>query len=360
MHIQRTRIAASNYSWLVIDDNGLPIAPIQEFVRHLEFTEKSPNTIRAYAHHLKLFWEFLDDERDNWHAISINHLARFIHWLRSKDSQIICFTSTSKRAETTVNSIMTCLSSFYRYHKQLGNTQVELNEPSTYATHQRYRSFLHHIHKHNPIYKKIISLKKTHKMPKTLSKNQIEVILAACLNTRDRLLIALLYETGLRIGQALGLQHEDIQSWDNVIQIIPREHLINGARTKSRKPYIVHVSPNLMELYTTYINEFLINEPLHQHVFINLKTCEPLKYQSVRSLFNRLFKKTKIEITPHMFRHTHATELIRQGWEAHLVQKRLGHVSIQTTLDIYSHLDTQDLKNAYEDYLLKRSHDAKK
>ena len=55
-----------------------------------------------------------------------------------------------------------------------------------------------------------------------------------------------------------------------------------------------------------------------------------------------------------MLRHTHATELLRHGWDCAKVQRRLGHSSIQTTLDIYSHLDTRNLKEAFITYQAKK------
>lgn len=55
-----------------------------------------------------------------------------------------------------------------------------------------------------------------------------------------------------------------------------------------------------------------------------------------------------------MFRHTYATELIKQGWDMALVQKRLGHTNIQTTVNTYTHLTDGDLKEAYQAYLKQR------
>lgn len=350
MKVQRICLGENHYSWLVLGDNALPIKPIQEFIRHLDYTEKSPNTVRNYANHLKLFWEFLANENQDWQLITVSHLSRFIYWLRSNHTKVIPLTATSKRAETTVNCILTCLSSFYRYHKQIGNTQVEITEPCLYGNN-RYKSFLHHVHENKTAHKKIVKLNTVKELPKTLSEAKLKAIFAACSNLRDKLLIRLLYESGLRIGQALGLQHQDIQSWDNVIQVIPRKNHVNGVCSKSRRPYILHVSTDLMKIYTDYINQYFTDIPQHQYVFLNLTTLEPLNYRAVRQLFIRLSQKIGFAVTPHMFRHTHATELIRQGWDAALVQKRLGHASIQTTLDIYSHLDSQDLKIAYQQFL---------
>ncbi|WP_039230549.1 tyrosine-type recombinase/integrase [Bacillus thermotolerans] len=87
---------------------------------------------------------------------------------------------------------------------------------------------------------------------------------------------------------------------------------------------------------------------LHFYDAINKK---PLKYQSVLDLVRRIVKRTGIEFTSHMLRHTHATQLIREGWDVAFVQKRLGHAHVQTTLNTYVHLSDQDMKNEFNKYL---------
>ncbi len=55
-----------------------------------------------------------------------------------------------------------------------------------------------------------------------------------------------------------------------------------------------------------------------------------------------------------MLRHSHASELLKSGWEMVLIQKRLGHSSIQTTIDTYTHIDTKQMKEAFQQYLLSK------
>lgn len=74
----------------------------------------------------------------------------------------------------------------------------------------------------------------------------------------------------------------------------------------------------------------------------------PLTYKTVDSLFRRLSKKIGIKVNPHLLRHTHATELIRAGWDMAYVQQRLGHTDIQTTINTYIHLKDEDLFTAYQ------------
>ena len=76
----------------------------------------------------------------------------------------------------------------------------------------------------------------------------------------------------------------------------------------------------------------------------------PLTYSTIYTKFRRMAKKQGIPFSPHIFRHTHATELLRSGWDASYVQKRLGHKDIQTTINTYAHLNDQDLKQAFQNF----------
>lgn len=78
MKLQRVRIPESDrVTWMVLDDNYLPIQPIQGYLGYLDNIERSPNTIRAYAGHLKLYWEFLDDLHLNWVKVTLENARRF-------------------------------------------------------------------------------------------------------------------------------------------------------------------------------------------------------------------------------------------------------------------------------------------
>ena len=80
-------------------------------------------------------------------------------------------------------------------------------------------------------------------------------VVAACTHLRDKFLIRLLAETGMRIGQALGLRHSDIRSWDNEIWVVPRDDNANEARAKRREgeSLRIDVDAGLMRLYGDYV-----------------------------------------------------------------------------------------------------------
>ena len=173
------------------------------------------------------------------------------------------------------------------------------------------------------------------------------------MHVRDKFLFMLLFQTGIRIGQCLGLKHQDISVEDGSIRIVPRSDNPNGARAKTRNEYTIPVLPDVMQLYTDYLIEdlgALEADSLPDFVFVNLwegKIGHPMTYEAVMSLVKRLCTKTKISFSPHMLRHTRATLWIR-GKQMSLeeVSSLLGHASIQTTHDTYVHLTAEDLRAA--------------
>ena len=84
--------------------------------------------------------------------------------------------------------------------------------------------------KNKPIQKRVISLRQVKELPKTITEDQFLQLSNACTNYRDRFLVSLLFETGLRIGQALALRHEDIIAWNNEIHV---KYRTNGMNNKS-------------------------------------------------------------------------------------------------------------------------------
>ncbi len=341
----------------MLGDDYLPVRPIQQFINYLESIERSPNTIRSYAFHLKLYWEYLKDNQKDWTKVKVSDLADFIAWLRNPQPGTASMQEQeAKRTEATVNLTITSVAMFYDYQERLGLVENIPLYTTQIQPGRRYKSFLHHINKGKPVRTKLLKLKEPKRSVETLTKEEVRQLIEACHRIRDKFLIALLYETGMRIGQALGLRLEDIRSWDNLIWIVPRSNNVNGVRAKTRQTYSIHVSQELMGLYTDYIlNEF--GECESDYVFVNLwdgVIGHPMRYGAVADLFRRLSKKTGIAAHPHMLRHTHATDLIRDGWDAAHVQKRLGHAQVQTVLNTYTHLSDEDMKEAYKDYLNKR------
>ena len=180
----------------------------------------------------------------------------------------------------------------------------------------------------------------------TLSVEEIAQILAACERLRDRFLLALLAETGMRIGQALGLRHEDFVCRERRVAIVPRGDNANGARAKCFSSSVVPVSAPLVRLYSDYMHSEYGNLD-SDYVFVNLWSVpvgRPLGYEAVAKLVVRLRARTGIEFSAHILRHSRATELIRCGVPIGIVSKLLTHRSVTTTSAAYVHLDVEDLR----------------
>ncbi|MGD9107824.1 MAG: tyrosine-type recombinase/integrase [Gammaproteobacteria bacterium] len=349
--------------WIVVGDDYLPIKSIYQYLFFLRSIDKSPNTIRTYAHHLKIFWEYLAINQLEWNKINIEKLARFVATLNGLiDGKITNLSiPKGKRSARTINQIIVAVAGFYQYHHRLGQAPnmplYDWKRP--FITGKSFKPFLHHINKSKKQRKSFIKLREEKKLAQVVEPEIIKQMIANCKRIRDKFLICLLYETGCRIGQALGLHHEDIETFNNIIMIRPRDNNFNNARAKTRQMNKINVSKNLMNLYYEYyMKEY--GDIKSDYVFINLwqgKIGNPMTYNAVITLFNRLSKKVGVHVTPHMLRHTHATELIKAKWGMAHVQKRLGHQNIQTTINTYTHITNDDLKEQFQDYLQSRGDD---
>jgi len=146
-------------------------------------------------------------------------------------------------------------------------------------------------------------------------------------------------------GRGGGRLPEDISTDRLTITLQPRENNANRARGKSRDPKQIPVRQALLDLYADYLfGEY--GELSCDYVFVTLRNGPagtPMTYWAVMSLVKRLRRRTGIDFHPHLFRHTHATALLRAGVRLEVVSELLTHVSVQTTADTYAHLDADDL-----------------
>ena len=189
-------------------------------------------------------------------------------------------------------------------------------------------------------------LRAERRAPHELTAAEMAALIQACDRLRDRFLLSVLRGCGLRIGEALGLRHEDVDARRAVVVVRQRQN-VNRARAKtwSRE---VPADPGLIRLYSDYLHEEY--GPLNcDYVFINLwgqPLGRPMTYASVDRLVRRLRARTGVWFTPHQFRHSYATGLLRRGVAVEVVQHLLGHASISTTVDTYSHLGVEDARRA--------------
>ncbi len=95
-----------------------------------------------------------------------------------------------------------------------------------------------------------VRLRAPHRPPRTLGAEEVTALLGACDHVRDRFVLAVLSETGMRIGQALGLRHADVITRERGLRIVPRDDNANGARAKTRSEHDLPISTPLARLYS--------------------------------------------------------------------------------------------------------------
>lgn len=101
-------------SWTVLDDDGVPVVPAEEYLAYLAALERSPNTVRAYALSLKLWFEFLGAVGVDWAAAGVEDVARFVSWLRAPAENVIVLDKgTARRSAATVNRYLAGVFGFY-------------------------------------------------------------------------------------------------------------------------------------------------------------------------------------------------------------------------------------------------------
>ena len=105
--------------WVLFDAEHQPLIAPNQYLSYLHHLGRSPNTVRAYAHHLQAFSNFLCEENRKWTTLSLTELAKFVTWLRRVSSA-----GSKSRSDTTINTILAAVGSFYEYQDRLG---VETN-----------------------------------------------------------------------------------------------------------------------------------------------------------------------------------------------------------------------------------------
>lgn len=162
--------------------------------------------------------------------------------------------------------------------------------------------------------------------PRGVPRARVEKVLSAIpvQRKRDRLLFRLIFETGLRVGEALGIHVEDLDlSPDD-------EHLSVLGKGRRRRTVLLD-DERLVRLLRGYLDETGYRHGPLFRAEINGRGGA-LRYQSVHSLWQRYCREAGVTCTIHQLRHAHATELVRDGVSLATIRKRLGHKSLQSTL----------------------------
>jgi len=344
--------------YVVVNDDGTLVEPIVRYLKHLDRRGYARNTLRSYGGNLKLFFEYLAQTGVDHRHVTLDELAGFVQWLKLPSGSITVLPGhpvAQARSNSTINTALKVVSGFYDYLWRVDGSPGDLHAAThTYlpARARSYKGFLHHLVKDKPLHKHLLTQPTPKRRPKTLTKEQVARLIAACDNERDRLLLVLLYESALRIGEALALWLEDIDVASYRLHVRDRGELANGAEIKTpAAERAVDVSPDLVYRIMDYVAGAHTEGVATNHLFVKMRgphAGQPLAYADVNDLFQRLARKTGITASAHLLRHSSLTALARIGWAPEHLRVRAGHAHFQTTYQLYVHPSEEDLRAEWE------------
>lgn len=188
----------------------------------------------------------------------------------------------------------------------------------------------------------ILTPKKEKKIPGVLTENEIKTLLDSipCDNffsLRDRVILEILYSSGIRVNELVNLNINDIDFFNEEIKV-------TGKGSKER---IVPVGSIAINFLKKYVKE--LKDKINTNILFINKNKGRLTTRAVEMIVNSYAKKAGIlkRVTPHTLRHSFATHLLDRGADLRSVQELLGHSNLSTT-QIYTHLSIQKLKKEYE------------
>lgn len=172
--------------------------------------------------------------------------------------------------------------------------------------------------------------KKKKTLPKLLTKEEINFIIKNTENLKHKLVISLLYSSGLRVSELINLKRDDL---------IPEKNLIHIKQAKGNKDRYVILSEKVKKDTLKYL---LATHFETSYLFEGRGGKYSIK--SIQKILEKNSKILKKKVTPHMLRHSFATHLLEQGTDIRYIQKLLGHSRLETT-SIYTHVAKIDHLN---------------
>lgn len=286
--------------------------PINSFIQHLRIEKRySDNTVIAYENDLQQFHEFISQ------SMTKDLLEVETQFIRT---WIVDLNNRGVKARS-INRKITCLRSFYNFllaHDYIGSN------PTTYI--------------------KLLKLDKP--IPQFVDESQMtdlfssEIPIDTYKEFLARLIVHILYDTGVRVSELVNLELANIDTYKMQIKVL-------GKRNKER---VIPISQQLCD----EINAFVIlkieslavieNDQFLLHTLKGKKIYSKFVYRIINHYLSRVTTITKK--SPHVLRHTFATHLLNKGAELNAIKDLLGHASLSAT-QIYTHNSIQQLKEVY-------------
>jgi integrase/recombinase XerC len=285
---------------------------IEQFIRYLQFEKRfSPNTVTAYKKDLDQFYTYIISIESELLDLTHQHIRSWIVELMDQGIE-----------SRTINRKISSLRSFYKF---LQREDLIKNSPMIHVRAPK-------IPKRLPV---VITEQKMDSLldAKDVFSNDFHGI-------RDRLVVELLYGTGMRLSELVNLSDNDISVFEQQIKVL-------GKRNKER---IIPISNSLAKLIGDYklqkLSKNFDNKSSTLIVTNEGKNVYPkFIYRTVNFILS--FISTHDKKSPHILRHSFATSLLNRGADLNAIKELLGHSSLAAT-QVYTHNSVEKLKLIYK------------
>ncbi|MCK5059010.1 MAG: site-specific tyrosine recombinase XerD [Candidatus Aminicenantes bacterium] len=270
------------------------------------------NTIISYRQELEKFAGCLKTKKINHSEISENDVVNFI-----KDEAI------KGNSLATQAHLISVLKSFYKY--LIIEDKIDFNPAANIAFPKKWKI-----------------------LPKYLSIDKVAELLNLPDETkpfgqRDKAILELMYATGLRISEVIGLKFDNLYLEENFLRVV-------GKGNKERVVPFGEKAEQYIQEYFKNSRPKLLKHKKSDLIFLN-RNGERLSRQGLWKIIKGYGRQLGISasLTPHTLRHSFATHLLEKGADLRSIQMMLGHASISTT-EIYTYVAKQRMKKVYDQY----------
>lgn len=283
---------------------------IKDFIKYLSNEKRYPETtITSYQKDLDNYYGFIKAKNINYKTINKDEIRSYLKYL-----------DELKYSKTTISRILSTLRHFYQY--LMINKVVSVN-----------------------MFKLIKNPKKDKKLPNFLQSDELQKIFDSIeietpLGIRNRLIVELLYASGLRVSELASLTIDNINIHTKEIRVL-------GKGSKERIVFFGDYAKKYLELYLEQSRPILQDKNKTKVLLLN-NNGDPLSTRGIQMIIDNVVRDASLKhnISPHVLRHTFATDLLNNGADLKSVQELLGHSSLSTT-QIYTHITNERLRSVY-------------
>lgn len=359
----------------LLDDTGREVVQVTRFLSHLTDSDYSPNTVCAYAYDLRHLAVFLDERALGWNDFRPSTALEFLAYLRRvpsrRPAQRLGLTVATEHGRllsaATVQRVLAATSSFFEWAIAAEQYTAGENPMQRRVDHalgrvpDRHQPFVGGASRQQPV-RRTVRVRLPLRLPRPMTGEDVDALLASLTTLRDLAIFLLMLDGGLRPGEVLCLQLDDVSYGRRRVTIRKRDDHPRGARAKARHERVVDLhEPRTLDAVNRYVLHERPLETESPFVFLvggsGTRRCEPLSYQAVARGFARRLDRLGIrtpEKTPHALRHTHATAMWEGGMRELALQKRLGHASPES-ITIYTRVSDEQVLADYDHALRDRA-----